>query len=182
MNKKSNPYQDHQCDIYSNPKQYDAINSFEHDIPFYIEQAKKSGKNVLELACGTGRVAIPLAKAGLNVTGIDLSPIMLEYGRKKAKEADVTINFLEGDMTNFSLNEKFDTVMCIHNSLGHVYDLVTIKNFFNCIKNHLTPKGTFILQTFTPDPYFFVRDKDEKLPFTTYKDPDTGADVEIYYN
>lgn len=179
MNKKSNPYQNHQCDIYSNPKQYDAINSFEHDIPFYIGKAKKSGKKVLELACGTGRVAIPMAKAGLEVTGIDLSPIMLDYGRKKATDAGVNINFIEGDMTNFNLNETFETVMCIHNSLGHIYDLPTIQNFFDCIKKHLTANGIFILQTFTPDPYFFVRDKDEKLPFTKYTDPDTGAEVEI---
>lgn len=178
-NTKSNPYQNHQSEIYLKPEMYDAINSFEHDIPFYIKYAKKSGKKVLELACGTGRVAIPMAKAGLEVTGVDLAESMLHFGQKKAEKQGANISWIKGDMTQIDLNESFDTVMCIHNTMGHLFDLESIQKFFSVVKKHLKKDGLFILQTFTPDPYFYTRDPKEKLPFTTFKDPQTGKKVEV---
>ena len=65
-------------DIYA--RTYDALyDYYDVDIPFYVEESKKAGSPVLELACGTGRVTIPVAEAGIEVVGIDSSAAMLEH-------------------------------------------------------------------------------------------------------
>jgi len=64
---------------------YDALyTDYVEDIPFYVEEARRAGSPVLELACGTGRVAIPVAQAGIELVGLDSSPAMLEQFRAAA--------------------------------------------------------------------------------------------------
>ena len=63
---------------------YDSVYSYvREDIPFYVDEALTAGGPVLELGCGTGRVTIPIAAAGVDVTGVDLSPAMLDIARRK---------------------------------------------------------------------------------------------------
>ena len=69
-------------DIYSDPIMYDLESCHTTDNPFYLELARQCGGPVLELACGTGRVSIPLAEAGFAVTGLDASPPMVEAARQ----------------------------------------------------------------------------------------------------
>lgn len=78
------------------------------DIPFYLEHAQLANGEILEIACGTGRVTIPLAQAGCRVTGIDLSSYMLNrlHNKLEREPAAVSerVNLLEADMTNFELH------------------------------------------------------------------------------
>ncbi|GAH42818.1 unnamed protein product, partial [marine sediment metagenome] len=71
--------------FYINGQHYDyeikARNSYE-SIPFYVKQVKKYGSPVLELACGTGRITIPIAKEGIPIVGLDFSAKMLTQARK----------------------------------------------------------------------------------------------------
>src|SRR5438876_428277 len=96
------------------------------DVAFYVEEASRfneaghaSGR-VLELACGTGRILIPIAEAGVPITGLDLSPAMLDLARKKiAALPDATrqrINLIEGDMAAFHFDAPFNTIMIPFNS------------------------------------------------------------------
>jgi ubiquinone/menaquinone biosynthesis C-methylase UbiE len=62
---------------------YDFETTLVEDIPFYVEYAKKSGGPVLELGCGTGRALIPIAKAGIEIWGLDISKSMLEIAKKE---------------------------------------------------------------------------------------------------
>ena len=72
---------------------YDWLYSWRQaDIRFYIEEAQKSGGPILELGCGTGRISIPIAKAGIEVVGIDISKPMLDLARSKAKKAGLKIS------------------------------------------------------------------------------------------
>ena len=67
---------------------YDAVFSYVvDDIPFYLEEAERSGGPVLELGCGAGRVAIPIAQMGIDIVGLDSSPAMLERARQKRDAA-----------------------------------------------------------------------------------------------
>ena len=93
-------------DVYSNPNMYDAESNFTYDIPFYLGLAKEFGGPVLELACGTGRVSIPLAAEGFSVTGLDMSSPFIGRAKEKAREADVTAKFVEADCREFDLGEK----------------------------------------------------------------------------
>ena len=88
---------------------YDLIYSYvRKDIPFYTNQAIRSGGTVLELGCGTGRVSIPIAEAGVKIIGMDSSPEMLRVADSKAKKMSVqNLSLIHGDMIDFSLLHTF---------------------------------------------------------------------------
>src|SRR5690554_2293050 len=94
---------------------YDNRDNLTADIPFYIDFAHKIGKKVLELGCGTGRVTIPLALSGCMVTGLDLSESMLRVFREKLEKQQEPIKkrvaLVKGDMSNFSITQKFDLII-----------------------------------------------------------------------
>lgn len=167
-------------DIYTLAQHYDHINDFDYDIPLLLEYAK--GRKTLELACGTARVAIPLAKAGVDISGVDVSKEMLAYAKEKTKKEQVEIKFYQQDIINLELEEKFDFIFCIHNSFSHIDGFENVKNFFENLKKHLNPKGIVLLQVFTPDFYFFTRNPNEKFPLKKYQDPKTNQAVELLEN
>lgn len=84
------------------------------EVEFLIaELGLTPGASVLDVGCGTGRHAIELARKGYRVTGIDLSPGMLERAREKAQAAQVEIEWIQGDAKKFALDKQFDAVICI---------------------------------------------------------------------
>jgi ubiquinone/menaquinone biosynthesis C-methylase UbiE len=125
----------------------------EDDVPFYLELAKEAaaaGHSVLELACGTGRVTLPIAEAGVRVTGIDASPAMLEVARQKSGDAGNPA-WVEADMTSFELDQRFGLVIIPFRSFLH---LLTAENQKGCLRNvhrHLLPGGRLALNFFNPD-------------------------------
>src|SRR2546425_8282842 len=81
------------------------------DVSFYVEAAKESGGPVLEVGCGTGRVLIPTARAGIDIVGLDFSTHMLEVCRERLKAepsaVQSRVQLVPGDMRNFRLPRKF---------------------------------------------------------------------------
>jgi 2-polyprenyl-3-methyl-5-hydroxy-6-metoxy-1,4-benzoquinol methylase len=75
--------------FYRDGRHYDFRVKFVQDIPFWIAQVRKYGDPVLELACGTGRITIPLAKEGFKVSGLDISESMLAEAKKKSEREKV---------------------------------------------------------------------------------------------
>ena len=140
-------------DLYD-PDVYDASTiAPEGDVDFYLElagEADAAGHPVLELACGTGRVAIPIARQGVRVVGLDRSPAML--GRAREKSAGMsTVRWVEGDMRDFTLPERFGLVCIAFRSFQH---LLTVEDQLSClarIREHLVPGGRLALHIFNPD-------------------------------
>jgi SAM-dependent methyltransferase len=124
------------------------------DIPFYLEYAKKQQGNILELGCGTGRVSIELAKAGYEVTGLDLSEPMLEIYKSKTKKLPQNIRekitLINGNMANFTINNKFSLIIAPFRAFQALTDDNDIKNCLKCIKSHLDKDGLFIINVFRP--------------------------------
>ncbi len=124
------------------------------DIPFYLEYAKGASGNILELGCGTGRVAIPLAQAGHNITGLDLSDSML--GVFHAKLAGMPagikdkISIVHGNMASFSLGKKFDMIITPFRAFQALTRDDDINGCLNCVHSHLTENGIFIINVFRP--------------------------------
>jgi SAM-dependent methyltransferase len=106
----------------------------------------------------------------------------LEEAKLKAKNEKLAIDFQKEDIIHFQLEEKFDLILCIHNSFSHVNGLENLRLFFDSVKRNLTNDGTFILQVFNPDFYFFTRDPEEKYPLKTYQDPYSDEMVELLEN
>ncbi|TFG47492.1 MAG: class I SAM-dependent methyltransferase, partial [Anaerolineales bacterium] len=84
------------------------------DVDFFVQAAIDSGGPVLEVGCGTGRVLLPTARAGLAITGLDLSEYMLDVCRAALKEepneVQEWVNLIQGDMRDFDLKTKFNLV------------------------------------------------------------------------
>jgi SAM-dependent methyltransferase len=126
----------------------------EGDVPFYVEEAQKAGAPVLELGCGTGRVLIPVAQAGVNIVGLDLSAPMLDIAHRKVAALDATtqsrIQLLEGDMRRFSLGQRFRLAMIPFRAFLHLLTPEDERQALECIREHLTDDGLLIFNIFDP--------------------------------
>lgn len=138
---------------------YDRMNSFTHDLPFYKRCARRAGGRVLEMCCGTGRLTIPLAQAGIRITGLDFTRSMLKRARKKAQDAGIDIKFVQGDMRSASLRKKFNLIFIPFNSLLNTYTASDILKVLKNVRRHLKRGGFFAFDIFNPDIHFLVRNK-----------------------
>jgi len=135
---------------------YDKWNQFDYDLEFYKKWCTKSPGPVLELCAGTGRLTIPLKQSGIDITGLEISDSMIEAAINKAKQAGVKIDFIKGDIRDFSLPKKYSTVIIPFNSFQCIYSIEDIENVFRHIKTHLTPNGLLVFDIFNPSIHILV--------------------------
>lgn len=109
-----------------------------------IENFRPVTTSVLELGCGTGAILAGLG-SGFSLTGLDLSPEMLAYARRRNPAA----NLLEADMTSFDLGQRFDVVLCIYDTLNHVTTYEGWQSAFGRVRDHLVEGGLFIFDVNT---------------------------------
>lgn len=158
--------------LYREPRHYDLHNArMVADIPFYLNWAQRVGGEVLEFACGTGRLTIPLAKAGIKITGVDFSAAMLAHARSKAEKEQVVVDWVEGDCRNFDLKRKFNLVLLPFNALQLFTELPSIGAVLDRAREHLHPNGTLILDVFNPHPGRLMRSMSPRLE-VIYSDPE----------
>jgi SAM-dependent methyltransferase len=108
--------------------------------------AAAEGGAALELAIGTGRVAIPLQQRGMNVSGIELSPHMVEQLRKKQSAIPVVV----GDMASATVPGEFSLVYLVWNSLGNLRTQAEQVACFRNAARHLSPGGRFVIELWVP--------------------------------
>jgi SAM-dependent methyltransferase len=126
--------------------------NYRDDIAFYSRLSERLGvTRILEIGAGSGRVSILLARRGFDVTGLELSPKMLEVGRENAARQGVNVNFVQGDARDFKLAEKFPLVIAPFNALMHLYTGSDQDRALSCIKAHLEPGGVFAFDVYVPN-------------------------------
>lgn len=127
-----------------------------NDIEFYKKEAKKVKGEVLEIACGTGRIYIELLKIGVKAQGVDISGGMLKVLRQKAKTLGLSPNVCVADMRSLDMGKKYPLIIVPFRSFLHnliINDQIsTLKN----LKKHLAPGGKIILNFFFPKPNLMV--------------------------
>lgn len=137
---------------------YDATLVYQErkDIEFYVAEARAAGGPVLELGCGTGRVLLPTARAGVEITGLDASLNMLARCRTKldaepeAVRARVTL--VHGDLVDFDLGRRFSLITIPFRPFQH---LLTVEQQLGCLRatrRHLAPSGRLIFDVFHVEP------------------------------
>lgn len=104
-------------------------------------------KEILDLGCGTGGHAIPLAQRGYQVTGIDRSEEMLEAAKIKSNQANTDVNFQRGDIQNLVLNTKYDSVLAMFAVISYQTTNDDLIAAFRTSRAHLEPEGLFIFDT-----------------------------------
>lgn len=162
---------------------YDIVYAgLEHDIPFYLELAKQSGSPVCELACGNGRVLLPIARAGLSVTGIDSSERMLEglQARLDAEPPDVQgrVALKCADVRDYRFGTKFKLVFCAFHSFQH---LETTEDQLACLRSvreYLADDGLLCLNVFAPR-YDWLALAQQEQQARTITDPSTGREAVV---
>ncbi|WP_458095558.1 class I SAM-dependent DNA methyltransferase [Roseomonas sp. WA12] len=137
--------------LYAAADLYDAIVQPGPCENFYREEARGADGPVLELACGTGRLTLPLARDGHAVVGLDSSRPMLEAARRKAREGGIGASFLQGDMRNFELGRRFALIVISCNSLAHLSEPEDILACLSATCRHLAPGGTLAFDVMQPD-------------------------------
>ena len=124
------------------------------DVAFFVEAATAGAGPVLEVGCGTGRILIPTARAGIAITGLDLSPHMLAICRQnlldEPPDVQARADLVEGDMRSFDLGRKFGLITLPFRPFQH---LTTVEDQLACLKTlhrHLEPEGRLIIDLFNP--------------------------------
>jgi SAM-dependent methyltransferase len=139
------------------------------DVPFYVELAREADGPLVELAVGSGRVAIPVAQAtGRPVLGIDTSPAMLAQARERAAAAGVDLELREGDMRDFTVEEPAGLVYCPFRALLHLPTWADRRRVFERVAAALRPGGRFAWNAFAFDHAIAARldghHQDEPVP------------------
>jgi SAM-dependent methyltransferase len=116
-------------------------------LPTVLERFGLWPKKVLDLACGEGTFAV--ANRGLRVTGVDLSPDMLEIARERADTEGVRVKFLQQDMRSLSLRGRFDLVTCWFDSLNYLLEIDDLARTFAGVSRVLDDNGIFIFDVNT---------------------------------
>lgn len=162
---------------------YDLVYSYvSKDIPFYTNQAVRSGGTVLELGCGTGRVSIPIAEAGVKIIGMDSSPEMLRVADSKAKKMSVqNISLIHGDMIDFSLGQQFELIIIPFRGFLSLLSVEEQKSALSNIKSHLAPHGRLIFNVFVPDLDMLVQPGDTAYHLRDVSDPGTNRRFVIWH-
>ena len=143
-------------EIYD-PRLYDACNDFQDDLPFYLACARAARGPVLELCCGSGRLTLPLARAGMDVTGLDLAAAMLRRAREKARAQSLPVRLVRGDMRTRALRRSFRLVFIPFNSLQNTYSVADVERVFANVRRHLAPGGRFVFDIFNPSLDYIVK-------------------------
>jgi SAM-dependent methyltransferase len=166
---------------YVDPALYDVIyQKVRDDIPFYVDCARRAGGRVLELACGTGRVLIPIREAGVEIDGLDLDGGMLDTLRAKARERGLTVRAYQGDMRDFTMPARYQLVTIPFRAFLHLLSTEEQLQTLRCAREHLEPEGTLAFDVFYPNVDLIHADQGVRKLSIDVPHPVTGHRVQVF--
>jgi ubiquinone/menaquinone biosynthesis C-methylase UbiE len=135
---------------------YDVLYSFldyeatVRELQATLDAQAPHARSLLDVGCGTGR-HLELLRERYEVEGLDINPTMLEAARERCPD----VTFHEADMADFSLERRFDLVMCLFSSIGYVRTEARLRSAVLCMRRHLAPGGLLVIEPwFTPEQYW----------------------------
>ena len=161
--------------FYDDPQLYDLLFSAEPFVTFYRDLARRQKGSVLELACGTGQLLIPIASQGIRSVGLDIEPAMVSATRDRARMSKVDVDVIEGDMRNFALTERFALVFVARNSLLHLHTREDFSHFFERVREHLATDGLLAFDIFNPSVSILAQRSDERRFVQRVTHPERGT-------
>ena len=138
---------------FRDPQTYDLeVESYDEDRPLIEQWARSLGGPLLDLACGTGRVALRMAAQGYQVTGVDIVPEMIALARQKAAERAVSVEWVVADARTFHLQKRFPFAFMLCNAWQFFLTREDQEALLACVREHLLPEGCFLFGTRNPTP------------------------------
>ncbi len=151
------------------------------DVAYYVALAVGKGGPVLEYGVGNGRIALPMARHGLEVVGVDWSRPMLDDARERLKRepADVRgrVRLVRGDMRRVRLARRFPLVLCTFNTALHLYTRPDVERFLARVRAHLAPRGLFVVDLSVPSLENLLRDPAHAYHAPRFRHPTAGVIV-----
>ena len=152
---------------YSDGRYYDqAYRRRRQDVRFYTDLAIESGGPVLELGVGTGRVALSIARRGIEIVGVEPMASMLERAEERVQRLPHTardrIELRQGDLRKLRLRRRFPLVVAPFNVWNHLYTRSDIERGFRTVRHHLRRGGRFAFDVLLPDPGSLARDPSKR--------------------
>jgi SAM-dependent methyltransferase len=151
---------------------------FHSDVDFYRNYAGLYGAPVLDLGCGSGRISLPLAEDGLEVTGLDTSEAMLARARARLArhpELEDRLTFVNADMRDFELGRLFGVAIFAINTFMHLAEPEDRVRSLECVKRHLQPGGLLILDV--QNPHQGLLTEDDGVLYHVYSRADENSDA-----
>jgi SAM-dependent methyltransferase len=142
---------------YDAPELYDLLfDSLDFDVPYWVETARTAGGPVLELACGSGRLLIPIRKAGVEVDGLDSSPAMIRRLKERAAMDGLAVRAEVADMRDFSMGRRYARIFCGFNGFAHCETIDDQVAVLRRSLEHLEPGGALVLHMSYPGPAYWA--------------------------
>jgi SAM-dependent methyltransferase len=128
---------------------YDIEYSHDYDLPFWLSLADREGDPIVEWGAGTGRLAVPLAEAGFDVTGVEVSERMVERGRDRSE----AVEWVQGDMRSAKVAKRYALAICAFNSFLCLLNVDDTLAFLRNAREHLEPGGLLGIEVsaFSPE-------------------------------
>jgi SAM-dependent methyltransferase len=165
--------------LYEDAQFYDLeFASRDLEIPFYRRWAKNAAEPILEVACGTGRLTLPIAEDGREIVGLDVSAPMLERAREKAARRGLSVRWVLQDCRLMDIGESFALIFSATNAMQHLLDGPSVDAFLSAARRHLRPEGLLVLDVFNPDPAKLARKKEEVYLHKTFAGED-GKSIDV---
>jgi len=162
-------------DLYEDAEFYDfEFAGRDFEIPFYRKYARQAQGPVLEIACGTGRITLPIARDGVDITGLDVSRPMIERGRRKSAEEGLSVAWIEQDCRAMVFDRQFALAFSATNAMQHLLYLDSVCAFLQAVRQTLAPGGTLILDVFNPNLAKLTRDSSARYLHKTLPLPGGG--------
>jgi SAM-dependent methyltransferase len=151
--------------LYDNAELYDVLlTASASQLTFYKTLAERQRGPILELACGTGQLIVPVALLGQPAAGLDLSPATLAAARRRAVAAGARVEFVEGDMRDFDLGQRFSLIFVARNSLLHLSEPDEFAGLLAAVRRHLAPGGILAFDIFNPHLGVLARPTGQRFP------------------
>ncbi|MEO0602319.1 MAG: class I SAM-dependent methyltransferase [Myxococcota bacterium] len=162
------------------------FDGFDEDVVYYVELAKvlAAERPVIELGCGTGRLALPLARAGLPTVGIDRAGAMVDRLDVKLEqepgEVRARLEVVRGDYRTWSPPKPASVVLWPFNALHHLDGPAALTAMLARIRSWTCPRGVLALDAYLPDPELYGTDPDRRYEPREFVDPHSGERIESW--
>lgn len=167
-------------EFYGDPVYYEhEFKNRRADVDWYVEQYLETDGPVLELAVGSGRIALKAVREGATVYGLDLSATMLQHAAarraKLPKARQPHLQLARVDMRDFAFERRFGLISCPFNAFMHLYTREDAARCLAATKAALAPDGLFVLDVLMPDLDYFQRSPYKRFEGVTFKHPRYGT-------
>ncbi|HEX7946330.1 MAG TPA: class I SAM-dependent methyltransferase [Phenylobacterium sp.] len=150
----------------------------DREVPLFRRLAREAAGPVLEVGCGTGRLTLPIAADGVDITGLDLSAPMLARARAKARDAGLRVDWVEGDCRCLAPAPDYALIFSATNAMQHLLDLDAALAFLTAARAALRPGGRLVVDVSNPDVAKLARPPTQRYRHKTFRTPD-GAQVTV---